>query len=207
MRRRVTECPLKRPDTPSCALMSRMARTTPNQEPVYFANCGFEAWKRILTRSRGAMRVLPWEKREYADLERGGRAYGASGQAAGESAAEDVIETLLVVELALPSAGALCLCLRAHVFARSSCAGFGHRGWGVRLGDGIFALDDGGGHPKASEWAAGVWKGDWGCGDGCTGVLMGDLDWDGGIVRLCQGQQAADSKSRRGSGREVRVEI
>ena len=43
---------------PSCRLMSRIAVTTPNHEPVYFANWGLEAWKRILTRSRGATTVL-----------------------------------------------------------------------------------------------------------------------------------------------------
>jgi hypothetical protein len=37
-----------------------MAMTTPNQEPVYFANWGLLAWKRILTLSRGATTVLAW---------------------------------------------------------------------------------------------------------------------------------------------------
>ena len=38
--------------------MSFMADMTPNQEPVYLANCGDEAWKRIFTRSSGPTRVL-----------------------------------------------------------------------------------------------------------------------------------------------------
>ena len=43
---------------PSCRLMSRMAVTTPNHDPVYLANCGLDAWKRIFTRSSGATTVF-----------------------------------------------------------------------------------------------------------------------------------------------------
>ena len=61
MRRSVAEWPWKRPRIPSCWLMSRIALTMPNHDPVYFANWGLEAWKRILTRSRGPTTVLAWD--------------------------------------------------------------------------------------------------------------------------------------------------
>jgi hypothetical protein len=58
IRSKVAECPRKSPRVPSSRYMSFIAVITPNELPAYFANWGFEAWKRILTRSRGATNVL-----------------------------------------------------------------------------------------------------------------------------------------------------
>src|SRR4051812_24357474 len=78
--------------------MSRMAVMTPNHDPVYLANCGFEAWNRILTRSRGPTTVLacahtvstcPFHWRRS-------NTYSASSQTASQTAAHDIIPGLLV---------------------------------------------------------------------------------------------------------------
>lgn len=60
IRNNVAECPRNNPDGPSLWVMSRIAFTTPSHEPLYFANCGLEAWKRIFTRSRGAIKVFAY---------------------------------------------------------------------------------------------------------------------------------------------------
>jgi len=62
IRRSVAECPRKSPTTPSLRRISCTAASTPAQLPVYLMNCGFEAWNKIFTRSRGAMRVFACQK-------------------------------------------------------------------------------------------------------------------------------------------------
>lgn len=61
IRSSVAECPRNSPSSPSCRRISCTAWKTPDQLPEYLRNFGFEAWKRILTRSSGAMRVFAWK--------------------------------------------------------------------------------------------------------------------------------------------------
>jgi hypothetical protein len=130
MRRRVAEWPRKRPRTPAWALMSRIAVTTPNQEPVYLANCGLDAWKRIFTRSRGPTTVLAWDRfglaslngfmgqKQRADAQwiegkgrmsqtegergNGNSAYSASSDSSCQSCPKHIVQTLLLPPLLAP---------------------------------------------------------------------------------------------------------
>lgn len=76
-----------------------MAAARPAQLPVYLANCGFDAWKRILTRSSGATTVFAWHPSpDQRDVLNDAQkkvpcTYRTTRQSASETTAQDIIQT------------------------------------------------------------------------------------------------------------------
>lgn len=73
-----------------------MAFATPNQDPVYFAKRGLLAWKRILTRSRGATTVFAYESQSNCTNMANGmiNTHCTSCEAAGDTGSPYVIPSL-----------------------------------------------------------------------------------------------------------------